>query len=105
MLSSRTQNSITFQFTVSQCDRQIVLDMIDTYEQRRTVEEFCSTQECAGIKDDVGHMTVNGQLEEIQSESFYIVFWFFSKIDPMFCYILSQIRINIFGLNLLDFQQ
>ncbi|KAL3993630.1 Ankyrin repeats (3 copies) family protein [Acanthocheilonema viteae] len=56
-------------FTVYQCDRQIMLSLIETDEQRRTVEEFCSTQKYAEIKDDVSHAAVNEQLEELLSDS------------------------------------
>uniref|UniRef100_A0A0R3RRU3 BRCA1-associated RING domain protein 1 n=1 Tax=Elaeophora elaphi TaxID=1147741 RepID=A0A0R3RRU3_9BILA len=60
------------EFTVSECDRQIILSLIETDEQRRTVEEFCSTQECTRIKDDVSRATVNRQLEELSSEQVFI---------------------------------
>ncbi|CAG9530507.1 unnamed protein product [Cercopithifilaria johnstoni] len=60
-------------FTFSECDRQIVLSLIETDEQRRTVEEFCSTQEYAVIKDDVSRATVNGQPKALPSEAIPIL--------------------------------
>ncbi|VDO30180.1 unnamed protein product [Onchocerca flexuosa] len=51
-------------FTVSQFDGQIMLNLIEADEQRRTVEEFCSTQEDAGIKGDVSCVTINAHPEE-----------------------------------------
>lgn len=41
------------QFTVSYFDRHLMLSLVETNEQRRTVEEFCSTQQCDEIKNDV----------------------------------------------------
>ncbi|EFO25746.2 hypothetical protein LOAG_02741 [Loa loa] len=56
-------------FTVSQFDRQIMLSLVETDEQRRTVEEFCSTQECVGTKDDFNRAIISVHSKELPSEA------------------------------------
>lgn len=53
-----------------------MLSLVETNEQRRTVEEFCSTQECGEIKNDV-----DVHQEELPSKS--VSFGFFSEVGLM----------------------
>ncbi|VDM21992.1 unnamed protein product [Wuchereria bancrofti] len=58
-------------FTIFQFDRQIMLSLVETDKQRRTVEEFCSTQECAKIKDGVNHMNIDEEPDELPLEQIF----------------------------------
>lgn len=57
-----------------------MLSMVETDEQRRTVEEFCSTQEYARIKDNVISATVNVRPEELPSEQVFVSSYFFPQL-------------------------
>ncbi|MCP9261737.1 BRCA1-associated RING domain protein 1 [Dirofilaria immitis] len=55
-------------FVISQFDQQTMLNLFETDEQRRTIEEFCSTQENTKINDYVSCATINTQSKELLSE-------------------------------------
>lgn len=76
-----------------------MLNLLEADEQRRTVEEFCSTQEDVGIKGDVSCATINVHPEELLSEQVFILFNFF------FQNLIVKYEFSFYGLNLLDFQQ
>ncbi|KAM3720003.1 BRCA1-associated RING domain protein [Dirofilaria immitis] len=56
-------------FVISQFDQQTMLNLFETDEQRRTIEEFCSTQENTKINDYVSCATINTQSKELLSEA------------------------------------